>query len=659
MAGRRKKTIGGRLAVLVAPALGALILLMVVAAFAVNYVSRVMKEVYLDEIGRLNETMITMDRDMNQAELQEFQAYYYRLDGEDVYAKEIEESSKRFEENYKQAEDAVKTLEDLYGQDSYLYTKYKIKDQVMTCDKLLLALKDGLKTWKESYNPATGEGEFSTVESRFSTSRNYLDQMETILDEYSEYKTLATQRRIMQLVIAFAILILVISVILSLMCNRTIRYIKKNIVAVDKDINTIANQDLSVPASVNDENDELGSLSRAAQTMQNKLSGIIGVINEASESLAEVGSEMEIRSTDADKQMRDISNSIGELAQTNTEQAGNIQNVSFNMESLHDMMNASADVSDQLAKESQNIDAITGEGMETVNHLIQVTEDSQRAFDRVFVLMEGMAKSTEQIGQASSLISDIADQTNLLSLNASIEAARAGEAGRGFAVVADEIRALAEQSANSASTIDEMLGDLQSAMQQTQAQSNEVKTCVEAQNVSVGETREKFTGIVDAISRVNRAIGVITENFAQMDQRVNDVNDLVLKISTAAEENAASSEEIAAISDQVSESISRMNESCMDVNHSSQELVDIVGTFKLRQEEIADGDSAGGGAVEPAQSMGSAAETESAEEPQDAEYDTKDVGQESPDPSYDYDMEAGEQNPEVSEWAEPEYEEQA
>ena len=546
----RKKTIAGRLVLLVVPVLAILIIASFCGAYAVKYVADESKEVYLDEINQISSTLITMDRDMYQAELAEMEFYFLTLS--DGQPDEIKEMLADFQENYQQSKEAVDTLKGLFAKDSYLYTEYKIEGQAENCEAIIAKLDEGIKAWMASYDPATGKGDIDKQDEQFAAARDHLNQLEDTLEQYTDYMTQRTQSKIRGMTIGFLAAVLVVCVFAVLWCLRTIQYIRKNIVAVDKDINTIANQDLSVPASVNNTNDELGSLSRAAQMMQNKLSGVIGSISTASGDLARVGKEMENRSNEANMQMHDINQSIGELAQTNTAQAGDIHTVSNNMEELKNMMQESSGVSGQLAEESRNIDTLTVEGMDTVNHLIQVTEESQKAFDQVFRLMDEIDKNTGQIGQASELIAEIANQTNLLSLNASIEAARAGEAGRGFAVVADEIRDLAEQSSQSVRTIDEMLSNLQEAMRETKSKSDEVKDCVVAQNESVEATQEKFSGIVEAIKRVNDQIDVISTNFEQMDHGVRDVNLLISNLSAAAEENAASSEEIAALSDQVS-----------------------------------------------------------------------------------------------------------
>jgi methyl-accepting chemotaxis protein len=219
--------------------------------------------------------------------------------------------------------------------------------------------------------------------------------------------------------------------------------------------------------------------------------------------------------------------------------------------------------------------------MHTVEELTRITEESGRAFDEIFKLIEGISASASKIGDASQLITDIASQTNLLALNASIEAARAGEAGRGFAVVAEEIGLLANQSAESAGAINNMLNELSKATELADKQSKVVKDCVNSQNESVEATRERFDQIVEATKRVNQQIATLSSLNSEMAGRYTAVNDLCSSLSAASEENAASSQEIAATTEQVKITVGEVNNASQDVNAMAEELVSIVNQFSL------------------------------------------------------------------------------
>ncbi|MBR1740405.1 MAG: hypothetical protein IJ733_00765, partial [Lachnospiraceae bacterium] len=237
--------------------------------------------------------------------------------------------------------------------------------------------------------------------------------------------------------------------------------------------------------------------------------------------------------------------------------------------------------SESLAEASKRIDAVTGEGIEAIGHLTDVSKESVSAFEEIFALMQNIAKSAASIGEASSLITDIASQTNLLSLNASIEAARAGDAGRGFAVVAEEIRQLAEQSASSAETIQHMLDELLKVTSLADKKEELVQQCVDSQNESVNTTRNKFDDIVKAINSINDEIKRITKVNRDVTDDFTKINDLVSSLSAASEENAASSQEIAATTENVRVGISEVNTSSQEVNEAAASLVEIVGQFEL------------------------------------------------------------------------------
>ena len=251
------------------------------------------------------------------------------------------------------------------------------------------------------------------------------------------------------------------------------------------------------------------------------------------------------------------------------------------MNSLSNVVKNSTQSTDTLAATSTKINQVTSEGMNSVNNLLEITQQSNEAFDKIFEVINGISVSTHKISEASNLISAIAGKTNLLSLNASIEAARAGEAGKGFAVVADEIRQLAEQSANSVKTINAMLSDLQSNTSLAESQSVIVKQFVMEQRTSVAGTREKFTDIVKAIQTVDKEVSNLEDVNKTIEKNFVTVIDLVSNLSSAAQENAATSEELTATTDTVATNMNEAHQTGVSVNDLAHELNEIIGDFKL------------------------------------------------------------------------------
>ena len=236
-----------------------------------------------------------------------------------------------------------------------------------------------------------------------------------------------------------------------------------------------------------------------------------------------------------------------------------------------------------LSEASTQIRSTVDNGIETVEQLKDISAQSMDAFNKIFAGIDNISESSAKISEASDMIKSIAQQTNLLSLNASIEAARAGEAGRGFAVVADEIRNLSDQSSASVETINEMLEELQRNTDNAVNQSELVKDYVNRQQASVDETAESFTGIADQISSVNDAISGLDEANKRLSDGVRSISDSISNLSAISEENAATAQELNATTESVNTNVEDLDVQGKGVADAAEELQQIVGVFKTEE----------------------------------------------------------------------------
>ncbi|MCR5544985.1 MAG: hypothetical protein K6F30_00710 [Lachnospiraceae bacterium] len=539
---------------------------------------------YYEQINSLNVALLETDRDMYQAQLAETRYYYQKNESSKEILKGYLDS---YEENYQEAEEGIEKIRTLFEHsDDYLYTQLILEGQNKNNKELLEQFQLSLSKWQTSYYPVTNAGNYSSQFAEFQTARDYLSVMEQSLTEYASFVDSSLRKQIITNIIVVSSAIFVIFIGVCIFAAMVARYIRKTTKIVTDNVNSLSQRDLSKNVNLVNSKDELGMLSKSAGELHDSLYEIISQINGSSNCVAESAGEIRNHASDADGQMHSIGIAIDEMAATATQQAMDITDISNSMNEMGGVMEQSADANNNLSNASKAIDEVTGEGMQVVEDLTRATNKSMEAFNKIFELMDGISKSSKEIGQASSLISDIASQTNLLSLNASIEAARAGDAGKGFAVVADEIRSLAEQSANSATTINEMLDQLHKATELTNEQSTVVKECVQEQSESVATTKDKFQDIVSSIDTVNEQIKTINDINQQMDAGFAKIHDLVTNLSASAQQNAASSEEISATTSTVREVIDTVNRKSEDVNVAAEGLVEIVQQFKLNAEEL-------------------------------------------------------------------------
>ncbi|MCR5032021.1 MAG: hypothetical protein K6A92_04085 [Lachnospiraceae bacterium] len=564
-----------KLIIMVVPLVVVAIASTIFLAYTANNLAGMSQDLYYEQLYNINSTLINADRDLYQA----YTGVLSKLSFEAYVTPEMVQGYlDDYEENAQQVQDRVHQVADIVAN----YPQLAAYNYEGTNFKALLAeYETAYANWYGAYNPTTGQGDVEAFEKYFSETREAISMMQDIMEVYAveQDKTMkAYENR--SLITATAV-VLVLVVVIVCFAVYLIRYFQKNIERVTNDIGIIGSKDLTSEIISIDGEDEIATLNHTAIDMQQSLSDVVSQIDGSSEEVAEQSQTISRLSADANEQLSNVARAINDMAQTATQQATDITGLSHNMIDIQEMIGQSGEASQNLADASHQIDEVTSEGMKVVEQLTDVTQESMNAFNRIFDVLSGITESAAKIGEASSLITDIASQTNLLSLNASIEAARAGEAGRGFAVVADEIRQLAEQSANSANTINQMLSDLQEATQMADKQSGVVRDCVNAQNESVVSTKGKFTDIVSAIEQVNEEIRHITDVNQTIQTNFASVNDLVNSLSASAEENAASSEEIAATTETIRQAIADVDNSSQNVNNAVEGLVAIVKQFKI------------------------------------------------------------------------------
>lgn len=378
--------------------------------------------------------------------------------------------------------------------------------------------------------------------------------------------------------IVFGVSILVIGVLIIFIIQK---FIQKPIRKVTDAISTLASKDLTVDRLEVRTKDEIGMLSMACNELSDSMKEMMITLHSTSDEMEQSASTMNSRTEEINLNVKDITDAITSIANTAGEQASDLERTSEEIRVLEDIATRSEEASKILADASSDIAVVSQEGENVVNHLFQITQESEQAFSLIFGSIDEINESTNKIGMASGLIQEIASQTNLLSLNASIEAARAGEMGRGFAVVANEIRNLAEESAKSVNDINNMLRELRTNVDTATLQSETVKNSVIMQVKGVEETKEKYAVIKEDIDRINEEIATLGEISKTMTVSCVRVADVVTNLSASAEENAAATEETNAAAQEVLAMIQEIAEGTGLIKELSEDLEQRVSAYQI------------------------------------------------------------------------------
>lgn len=327
--------------------------------------------------------------------------------------------------------------------------------------------------------------------------------------------------------------------------------------------------------------DELGTLTRAFQRMQQNIRSLIVEISNSSEDVAKTSHKLSLHAFETTKTTEEVARTVAQISDGAMEQAADTQKATDDINELGKIIKTNSETAKGLEQSSRSISDLSKAGSGIVEALIVKTNESKLAMNDIIHSVNQTNVRAQKIGEASNLIKSIASQTNLLALNAAIEAARAGEFGTGFAVVADEIRKLAVQSTRSTQEIDKMLSELLSTAQGTLKAGEIVQKTVESQVTSVLETQNSYNKIAEGIDRSLDEINKIAEISRIMESNREQVMSVVEGLAAIAQENAASTEETSAAGEEMLASMVEVETSSQQLNALAEQLKGLISQFSL------------------------------------------------------------------------------
>lgn len=398
-----------------------------------------------------------------------------------------------------------------------------------------------------------------------------------------------SQTKVNQELMKFIGILLMVDVIVVVVCVLCILVVTKRISVRLKSgvsgLGKIANGDLAyqIEEEYTKGKDETSEMMQAVKNLKEELAAIVGKIFENSNQLHDTTVHIKAGADSAQNHLEQVDRAISEIAEGATSQATDTQNATSHVIDMGERISETNENVDHLTENANKMEKNGLVAKETLKELESINAEVQSAIDVIYEQTNTTNDSANRISEAISLITSIAEETNLLALNASIEAARAGEQGKGFAVVASQIQSLAEQSNASAQQISEYIRSLMKDSENAVSTMEQVKDTMQKQSEMVEKTDQVFVNVMNGIKASREDVEKIANSTKELDASRNNVIDIVQSLSAVSEEYAASTEETSASASQVSNTVQDFAQKLGELQEIAVELKESVNKFKIAE----------------------------------------------------------------------------
>lgn len=379
-----------------------------------------------------------------------------------------------------------------------------------------------------------------------------------------------------------SILGIVFFIILGYILFKKCHDVVKSLGGMKAYLNAISSGDFTseIPDKYSHAKDELGEMAGAVKTMQRSIKEMIGKIAHTSEQLAVASQQLTSTSEQSATAANEVAKTIEEIAKGANDQAKDTEKGAVTAAELSEIIEEDLKDMMEINKKIDRLKILKDEGVDAIRQLTSNTHESNEAIKSIHAVILQTNESVERIGTATKIINSIAAQTNLLALNAAIEAARAGESGKGFAVVADEIRKLAEQSTSSVKEIDEVIQSLQNNSRDAVTVMENVAQVINEQVKHVSKSDDKYQGIASTVEEIKLVIDKVSHSVRYMEQKKNQVAELIENLSAISEENAAGTEEASASVEEQTAAMEEIAHACKVLARLAEEMQESITLFK-------------------------------------------------------------------------------
>jgi methyl-accepting chemotaxis protein len=549
---------------------GVTIFLFVIAT-AVIYIFLHIGQQKLNAFDRQSQYAVDITEMASLFRAQDIRIADYLNDRDPSKIKEFQDLQKQFNDMAKKVQPALKTKQQKGVFKTVIRNHKTVNDLFLS--EIVTAVKNGDESKAMGYRQNTEQLRTQTVDLLEKLRQSLNKEMDTA--GHVAKKSFANTA----ILLVFAVLICAIlgSVIIYFV-NRSVQKAFKAVVGL---VDEITSGNLTVKPIDYDGKDEIGALASSMNTMSGALRNIIKEIGDASERLAQNSEELAASVEEVSAASQQIAATMQELTSGAEKQANSTTEAAGFVSRFMDRVDHESKNGETMRASSEEIMAITEKGAELIDRSLSQTKAIYDVVKEAVARVGALEEQSRQISKLGQVIREIAEQTNLLALNAAIEAARAGEHGKGFAVVADEIRKLSDEVSKSVAEISGIVVGIQ---KESKAVSESLQTG-HAQ-VDLGMSQMKETGIAfETIKkRIDDMVGNIkamTESLSEMNENGKKVAQSIESIASVAESSSAGIEQTAASVEETSSIAQEMKASADNLAKLAEDLRFVVQIFRL------------------------------------------------------------------------------